>query len=202
MKWNVWLVLVISFSFVLSFAMKSSGQSSSSSPVRVIWELNSPLLFQLPPDGQGLVRLRLVGREFQGQQLDEVTERFKEALQNLGYLMARVSAATVEPLGNGRPLPVRLNYTGDLGPRYRLHDVQWRNVTRLPVEQLAQLVPMQNGDVFDTGKVRELLEGARRLYMAHGYNDFTVVPQTMVDEDTHTVQLVLDVGDGSLQSRR
>ena len=66
-------------------------------------EINSPMLSQPAPIGQSVIRLRLVSREFYGQQFDGSAKRNKGTLQNPGYLLGRLSTPTVEPLGGGQP---------------------------------------------------------------------------------------------------
>lgn len=203
MNWKPLLALAVCLAFLPSLTAKCSAQAGPpQNASSVISQVDSPLMPQISPDGQALIRVRILGREFDGRHSDQMKQRIEDTLQSLGYFKARISNVTLEPLGDGRPTPLRLNFTGDLGSVYRFQGVQWKNVRVLPVNQLAQLVPMQDGDVFDTGKVRELLEGLYRLYAAHGYKQFNVVPLTIVDQQTHSIQLVLDLAEGTLESRR
>jgi len=48
---------------------------------------------------------------------------------------------------------------------------------------------MREGELFSVEKVRAGIEALTKLYNSHGYIDFTVVPDTEVDEDLQRISL-------------
>jgi hypothetical protein len=63
-----------------------------------------------------------------------------------------------------------------------------------PASQLRALIPMQEGDILDVGKIREGLDALRKLYGSHGYIDFAPTPETEIDDMNQVVniRMVLD----------
>jgi outer membrane protein assembly factor BamA len=62
-----------------------------------------------------------------------------------------------------------------------------------PVGQLRSLMPLQEGDILNLEKVREGLDGLRKLYGDHGYIDFVPQPLTDVDDEHQIVSIHVDL---------
>ena len=59
--------------------------------------------------------------------------------------------------------------------------------------ELRTLIPLQDGDIFSTAKIRQGLVNLKDLYGSKGYIDFTAAPQTDVDLVNQTVSLLLEL---------
>jgi len=163
-------------------------------------EIDSLALSGLFPKEQVEVRVRLIGRRFDGSQLEELMESVREALQNFGFFAAMVTQPSIEPLATGKaPTPVRLRFrVTQAERRYRLREVRWEGVKAFPVQMIEQLVPLQPGDVFDASKIRAGLEAVRRLYESSGYLHFVSTPSTTIDRDDATIAIVFSAQEGPL----
>lgn len=139
-------------------------------------------------------------REAKGQDLDRVREEaevfVRGSLQDQGYFKAD---ATVEP----RPAPgdashqhVDVTIHVDEGPQYFLDHVEFRSADpdqslAYSSEQLRQLVPLEDGDIFNADKVRTSLDNLKHLYDSQGYIDFTAEPEFSVDDAQRRISLTL-----------
>jgi len=163
----------------------------------VIWAVSFPNETRLSPDQQSTVRLRVVGKGCQQAQLGEILDRVRDAYQNFGFYWARV-AGTLEVLdATRRPSPVSLKLAVEEGPQYKLRQIQLQGVRVFTPEQIRSLLPMQLEEVFDTSKVREMLDGVKRLYVSAGYTDVTIVPEVKTMEHGNGLALFLTFREGS-----
>ena len=60
-------------------------------------------------------------------------------------------------------------------------------------EELRDLYPLREGDIFDADKIRGSLHAYQRLYAAHGYIDFSATPRFDVDDKTRLVNLTFEM---------
>lgn len=63
-------------------------------------------------------------------------------------------------------------------------------------EELRPLIPMHDGDIFSSLKVREGLEALFNYYRAHGYIDFVPEPKFKIDEVRQQITLVISLQEG------
>jgi outer membrane protein assembly factor BamA len=87
------------------------------------------------------------------------------------------------------------------GDRYRLRDVRFRALDAgthpgFSAEQLRKLVPMEDGGLFDVREVRTGLENLKVKFSNAGYIDFIAVPQTIIDNASHTISLHMELQPG------
>ncbi len=75
------------------------------------------------------------------------------------------------------------------GPQFHLGDIRFTGGTAIPEAELRQVIPMREGELFSVERVRAGIEALTKLYGSHGYIDFTVVPDTEVDEDLQRISL-------------
>lgn len=176
-----------------SFGQAALGEQSD----YVIWAVSFPNGTRLSPDQQSTVRLRVVGRGCQQAQLGEILDRVRDAYQNFGFYRAR-AAGTLEVLDPTRhPSPVSLKLSVEEGPQYKLRRIEWQGVRAFTAEQIWSLQPMRPEDVFDTSKVREMLDGVKRLYVSAGYSGVTIVPEVKTMEHGNGLELFLNVQEGT-----
>jgi outer membrane protein assembly factor BamA len=62
-----------------------------------------------------------------------------------------------------------------------------------PAEQLRKLIPLQDGDVLNTEKIREGLDAIKELYGANGYINFVTTPNTAIDDKEKRVSIMMEL---------
>lgn len=77
------------------------------------------------------------------------------------------------------------------GPQYHLGNIQFTGGTQFQDWELREAIPMREGDIFNVESVRKGIAALTKLYASRGYPDFTVVPNTAVDEDLQRISLIL-----------
>jgi outer membrane protein assembly factor BamA len=89
------------------------------------------------------------------------------------------------------------------GLRYRLGDVRFRSsdpddreTLAFPREELRELLPLREGDIFDVAKIRESLNAMKKLYDYHGYINFVATPETEADDATQRISLRMELDEG------
>jgi outer membrane protein insertion porin family len=88
------------------------------------------------------------------------------------------------------------------GLQYRLGDVRFRNDRdehdnlALPREELRKLIPLQEGDLFSTEKIRQSLDAMKKFYGSYGYINFVATPVTEVDDATQRISLLMELDEG------
>jgi outer membrane protein assembly factor BamA len=126
-----------------------------------------------------------------------VTLHVDEGLQyRLGSLLFRAVAADT-PKNSQNVQDFGPTDSGDkptLRKRREKDDPEPYQLPVFPVEELRSLIPLQEGDLVSAEKIRQGLDGMRKLYGAHGYIDFTPTPETEVDEERQiiSIRFVLD----------
>jgi outer membrane protein assembly factor BamA len=63
-------------------------------------------------------------------------------------------------------------------------------------EELRKRIPMHEGDVFNVQKIREALDGLRKLYVSHGYIDSVVSPIADIDGEHQRISLTMEIDQG------
>src|SRR6202046_4509748 len=91
----------------------------------------------------------------------------------------------------GEPLPRRKPSSEDTP-----YSIELAARPVFPLEELRNLIPLQEGDIFSAEKVREGLDALKRLYGAHGYIDFVAEPITDIDDEHQTVSFRFELGEG------
>ncbi|MGA8537864.1 MAG: POTRA domain-containing protein [Terriglobales bacterium] len=79
---------------------------------------------------------------------------------------------------------------------YTLEEVTFEDGNAFPASQLRNLIPISSGDVFSVSRIRDGLWAIRELYGEHGYINFTVVPETLCDENRKSIHLTLILDEG------
>jgi outer membrane protein assembly factor BamA len=79
------------------------------------------------------------------------------------------------------------------GVQYRLANLELRGDRIFSLNDLAPLITVHTGALFNTGEVRQTMENLRKYYVARGYSRFAAVPQTIVNEEKREITLSLEV---------
>jgi outer membrane protein assembly factor BamA len=150
--------------------------------------------------------------------IEEIEEVARGAWQDEGYFKAKARAKAQVLYADGEAQHVSLTIAVDEGLQYRLSDIQIREVSpesyvallpkvgearspdptardpeSFPQDQLRKLIPLRDGEIFDTGKIREGLDALRKLYASKGYIDFTAEPLTDIDDARQLISLVIEL---------
>src|ERR1700738_68403 len=127
------------------------------------------------------------------REVEEVGAR--GALQDAGYVQASVEAAAQIRSSNSASQHVAITLHIEEGPRYRLRSIQFHSVSEstplsFSVKKLRQQIPLVDGAFFDISKIRAGIDSLSRLHRTLGYIDFTVEPQTEIDERSGTIAVI------------
>jgi outer membrane protein assembly factor BamA len=93
---------------------------------------------------------------------------------------------------------VALSIRIDLGSQYRLGNLQFRSIDPdvplvFPAAKLREQVPMREGDIFDTTKLREGFAALKQIYSSAGWIDFTPTPNFDIDDAARRINLTLEL---------
>ncbi len=134
---------------------------------------------------------------------DQVAEAARGEWQDRGYFRAEITATT-ELLSHD---PSAEHYAVNLHVRarkqYRTGTVSLSGTndhTAFPLDELRKLVLLQEGDLFDTSKLRASFDALKKRYGDAGYIDFTSEPLFDIDDEKGVVNLFLKL-DESKQFR-
>lgn len=140
--------------------------------------------------------LQAANKSENGMTISEVEQRVEDQLQLRGYFKA-LGNARLDRVRPGRRLPFAdVTAVVDQGSRYRLGAITFKGTKGFSESQLRGAMPIKDGDIFDTSKIREGLSHLSELYGSTGYIDFTVVPDVQIDEHAKTIHLEMDVDEG------
>ena len=143
----------------------------------VVSEVVLPTTTQLPASEQAAVRVRLIGRCFDNQQLGQLASEVRGVLESLGYLQAAVPEPSITVSDASRhPQPVSLDFEVKEGARYKVREIQLNGYRTLSSEQIMALSETQIEEFFDGTKMRQTAAAIRKLYAAKGYNSASVFP--------------------------
>ncbi|MBZ5515986.1 MAG: outer membrane protein assembly factor BamA [Acidobacteriia bacterium] len=92
----------------------------------------------------------------------------------------------------GRGKKVDVTIPVEEGNQFRLGRFVIRGNKLFKQEQLAPVLRLKTGDIFDLGKVRKSIENFQKLYGAYGYINFTATPDIEPDNKRKTINLALD----------
>jgi outer membrane protein assembly factor BamA len=128
-----------------------------------------------------------------GDAADCIEERILDQFQQRGYF----KAAVLEPRlkSSSSVGKVEANVVVEPGAQYHLASLEFRfsSPPTLSKDDLAPLVTVRPGMLFDTGEVRRTLENLRKYYVSRGYSKVAVVPQTRVNDEKREITLSLEI---------
>jgi len=123
----------------------------------------------------------------------------KVVWENQGFFTASVHVTSQPLRRDGSEFHYNLNLKIEEGARYYLKAIRLENANpevrtlTFPLEQLRQLIPIQDGDLFAPGKIRAGLGALRNLYAQHGYIEFTAQLITDVDREHRLVSVTVQL---------
>jgi outer membrane translocation and assembly module TamA len=77
------------------------------------------------------------------------------------------------------------------GPQFHLGTIHFSGDSGIPEGELREALAMREGEIYSAAHVRGGVTALTKLFDAHGYIDFTVVPETAVNEDLQRVDLTM-----------
>jgi outer membrane protein assembly factor BamA len=124
--------------------------------------------------------------------VEELTEiSLRGAWQDRGYFLVNVSAEAHSVGGDSSEERFLLTAHVHEGLQYHLGDLRFTGGTAIPEPELQAVFPLRGGELFDVALVRKGIDALTKLYGSHGYIDFTVVPNTEVDDNLQRISLVM-----------
>jgi hypothetical protein len=137
--------------------------------------------------------------KYQGKadDLEELKERIRQDLRDLGYATAAVEDGQIANLSgpaDSRSADVTVHVSA--GAKYRLGEIRFENASVFPPDQLRKQFPIENGALFNASFIGEGLDNLRKLYASQGYINFGCIPNIAYDEARHTIALTLDFDEG------
>ena len=143
----------------------------------VVSEVVLPTTTHLPATEQATIRVRLIGRCFDNQQLAQLASEVRGVLESLGYLQATILVPSLTVSDTSRhPQPVSLDFEVKEGARYKVREIQLNGYRAVSSEQIMALSETQIEEFFDGTKMRQTAAAIRKLYAANGYNSASVFP--------------------------
>lgn len=119
--------------------------------------------------------------------------RIREELRCEGYFKANVHSRPYLVLAKTDELQYIVAVEAEPGPQYRLRELEFKNVSAVKPDELRKMFPLHSGDIFDVSKFRGGIEAIGELYGQLGYIDATPGPETHVDEQSHVIDLVVNI---------
>jgi len=120
------------------------------------------------------------------------------ALRDRGYFEATATARLTPLWREGTDVSVVVVISATPGRQYRTGDIRIVSTDSsrplaISLEILRGLIPLQRGEPFSTARVRTGFENLTLAYARQGYVDATPEPETQVDEERRTVDLVVKI---------
>ncbi len=130
-------------------------------------------------------------------------EKIRELYQDHGYFYVQPNEPQIKMTDTvrrwpflfyswGRGKQVDITIPIEEGAQYRLGKFAIHGNKLFKQEQLAPILQLKTGDVFDLGKVRKSLENYTKLYGQFGYINFTANPDIQPDRKKRLIDLALD----------
>ena len=191
---------VIVFGCLLSF-LPSALQAQTTEPEIVVRQLTLSNVRQLSAEEQQRIVQDIQNHpqaDYRDRSyLDEAWERVRFEFQRRGYFKVTVDDPTMTIIEKDGPREtVDLDFRVTEGEKYRLKDVGFTSATVFSAAELRSAFPISDGETFQREKIAIGLENLRQLYERKGYVNFSAVPETTIDEDAHTIALLIDLDDG------
>lgn len=128
-----------------------------------------------------------------GRSIAKIAQR---ELENDGYFRAEADA-TIQILSETttrRYISATLRIRE--GEQYRLKQIDFKNNKVVPVSQLRQAFLIKDGDIASSQEIDRGVYAMRPLYAATGYMEVAPAISKILDDNTHTLTLQVDVQEG------
>ena len=140
----------------------------------------------------------LKSRTYKGEEwLDEVAERARiTCWQNHGYFKVMVKPQAEQLADSDGAHQFAVTLTVNEGSQYRLKNITFTGNKALSSETLRASIPLADGELFNSDKIRQGIENLRNAYAKSGYLNFVSVPDTMIDDQSHLISIKWDIAEG------
>ena len=127
----------------------------------------------------------------------EISERIRQALQDMGYFKAMVDEPKVSfPAHAEKRGPATVTVTAEPGTQYRLGEIRFEKPTAFSTAQVRDVFPVRDGEFFNRNEFIKGLENLRKLYETKGYVNFVASPVPVFDESRRTIDFVVTIDEG------
>lgn len=122
---------------------------------------------------------------------DNAEEIVRALYQDKGFFKPDVVTVRT-PTSKENALVLRVNP----GKRYHLVRISWRGNIAFSESELANLIPVTPGELFNRTKIAEGLNAAQKLYASRGFINYVCVPSPEIDDVAATIAIEMDVDEG------
>jgi len=161
----------------------------------------------IPADAQEEISAKLRRRVFEPEAdsayLKDLANEIAEvpvrgALRNRGFFKVNATAKLTVLWSEGEDVSAAVAISAMPGPQYWTGDIRIESADTgytliISPEVLRGLIPLQRGELFSVEKVRAGLQNLGLAYGREGYVDMTPEPDTEVDGERRTVDLVVKI---------
>jgi outer membrane translocation and assembly module TamA len=127
----------------------------------------------------------------------ELSDRVRYLYQEHGYYKVETQSISRLLSVDDRDRRVSVDVHIEQNLQYRLKSLELTGQKAFSAEQLKAFFPIQPGEVFNVGKIREGLDNLRKHYDQYGYINVTPVPDTKTDDAQAVIDLSIDVDEGA-----
>lgn len=126
--------------------------------------------------------------------LNQDLERISDLYFNEGYVRVKVREPVIALVDDDKYMLVLIQI--DEGSQYTISKVDAQGDLALAKEELVSLVGLAPGDVFSRAKLRQSVGVLTDVYADQGYAYANISPLTRADDETRTIDLMLDIEQG------
>ena len=148
-----------------------------------------------PPADLGTIAASMEGGTFG---LDELQDRVSLKLHDEGYYFASAEnpqLTHVERAGGVETADVALDVTA--GTQYKMGKITFRGTKEFNEDKLRGLFPVAAGSLYSASGLATGLEQLKNLYEEQGYADVGAVPDVVVNDAAHTIDVIVQVEEGT-----
>jgi outer membrane protein insertion porin family len=184
---------------ILAFSFSVAAQVSGSNQEAVIHKLTLTGASKLSEAERACIVQEVQSRRYGPGNFQEVSDRLRYAFEEHGYFKAVASDPKVIVLTESPTQQVvDVTISVDEGPQYRLSNIQFKGATAFPSDDLRAQFPIVSGEIFNVAKIKDGLDGMRRLYCTKGFVNFTPIPDVSIDDATKVISLMIDLDEGPI----
>jgi len=140
----------------------------------------------------------LKSRTYEGPEWqDDLVERVRVlCLQDNGYFKATVKPSVEQLPDEQSTHQFVITFDIEAGPLYRTGQIAFKSNHVFSAEELHSMFKVESGDIFSPAKIRQALERMRSAYVERHYVNFTMVPETSIDDSRHVISVVIECDEG------